>query len=86
MIDSYYKINELQTAHQLVEDLYNIYSSELEYFFSFPRKKISGVQLEILKNLQFYNELLKISIEHNHPKNEVLQEDFEYFYQKFLSI
>ncbi len=86
MIDSYYKINEMQIAHQLVEDLYNIYSSELKYFFSFPRKKISGVQLEILKNLQFYNELLKISIEYNHPKNEILQADFEYFYQKFLSI
>ena len=52
--ESYYKVNDSENAHKLVSELYNMYNSELEYFLSFPKNKIMGVQLEILKNLQFF--------------------------------
>ena len=45
---------------------------------------MGGVQLEILKNLQFYNQLVQISSENKHPNNIRIQQDFEKFYQQFL--
>ena len=49
IIECYYKINSNKTANELVTDLQKIYSSELQYYFSFPENKIQGVSMEILK-------------------------------------
>ncbi len=86
IIESYYQINSTENANQLVSDLYNIYQSELNYFFSFPSNKISGVHLEILKNLQFYNSLIEIAVENHHPEQIQIQTDFQKFYQNFLML
>ena len=45
-----------------------------------------GVQLEILKNLQFYNELLEIASENKHPDIIQIKQDFDKSYQKFLML
>jgi len=84
--NSYYAIKDSDTANKLISDLYNTYSSELEYFLSFPKNKIMGVQLEILKNMQFYNELVEIASRNQHPNIMKIQQDFEKFYQEFLML
>tara|TARA_B100001250_G_scaffold400494_2_gene411113 strand:- start:2961 stop:5963 length:3003 start_codon:yes stop_codon:yes gene_type:complete len=86
IIESYYQVNSTESANLLVSDLYNIYKSELRYFLSFPTNKINGVHLEILKNLQFYNSLIKIASENNHPDKDMMQQDFQKFYQLFSSL
>ncbi len=82
--ESYYNINDTDSANKLVSDLYNLYNSELEYFLNFPKHKIIGVQLEILKNLQFYNQLVEIASKNNHPKILEMQQNFDKHYQNFL--
>ena len=84
IIESYYEIDAREKANSLISELHKIYVSELDYFFNFPNTKISGVQLEILKNLQFYNNLLEIASKNNHPNNNKIAQDFEMFYQDFL--
>jgi len=86
IIESYYNINSFNTANTLVSELNNIYSAELEYYFSFPNNKIKGVQMELLKNLQFYNQLVEISTQNNHPDKQKIQQSFETFYRKFLML
>ena len=83
---SYYEIKDYENANQLISSLYNLYNAELDYFLSFPRHKIMGVQLEILKNLQFYNELLEIASENKHPDIIQIKQDFDKSYQKFLML
>ena len=48
---SYYEIKDYENANQLISSLYSLYNAELNYFLSFPRHKIMGVQLEILKKI-----------------------------------
>ena len=84
LVESYYQIEEFETANKLVLDLYNIYSSELDYFLSFPENKIMGVQLEIIKNLQFYNQLVELANKNMHPESTKIKQDFEKAYQNFL--
>ena len=45
-----------------------------------------GVQLEVLKNLQFYNQLVDIASKNNHPKTLEMQQNFEKHYQDFLML
>lgn len=86
IIESYYQIDAFTEANEIVDSLYKIYASELEYYFSFSENKISGVSLEILKNLQFYNQLLEICENNNHPKITTMQQDFQRFYQNYLML
>ena len=86
IVESYYEIQNLEKANTLVSELHEIYVSELDYFFGFPKTKIEGVQLEILKNLQFYNNLIEISSKYKHPNNDQIMRDFEIFYQEFLAL
>ena len=84
IIECYYKINSNNTANELVTELYKIYSSELQYYFSFPENKIQGVSMEILKNLQFYNQMIEICSENNHPDTNRFKQNFEDFYRQYL--
>ena len=84
--ESYYKINDSESGNKLVSELYNIYNSELDYFLNFPKHQIMGVQLEILKNLQFYNQLVDIASKNAHPKTLEMQQNFEKHYQDFLML
>ena len=88
MIESYYELNTTgeEKAEKLINDLYNIYGSELDYYFSFRPEKIAGVSMEILKNLQFYNQLVEISIKNNHPNSNTMQQDFQEYYRQFLTL
>ena len=86
IIESYYDIETSNRGELLVSTLYEIYKSELNYFFTFPASKIDGVQFEILKNLQFYNDLIQIALENKHPEKDVMQQDFQKFYQSFLTL
>lgn len=88
IIESYYQLDNpgKEKAQKLIDDLYNIYGSELEYYFSFPTEKIGGVSMEILKNLQFYNQLVEIAITNNHPNSNVIQQDFQEYYRQFLQL
>ncbi len=86
IIESYYKVNANTKADSIVTELYDIYKSELEYFLNFPAKKMQFIQVELVKNLQFYNNLVIISEENNHPNNRRIQQDFQRFYQQFLSL
>ena len=84
IIECYYKINSNETANELITELYKIYSSELQYYFSFPENKIQGVSMEILKNLQFYNQMIEICSENNHPDTNRFKQNFEDFYRQYL--
>ena len=84
IIESYYQLNANEKANNLTSKLANKYTSELEYYFSFPTRKINGVQLEILKNLQFFNQLVEIAQKNKHEDNNLMQQDFEKYYRKFL--
>ena len=86
IIESYYDIETSNRGELLASKLYEIYKSELNYFFTFPASKIDGVQFEILKNLQFYNDLIQIALENKHPEKDVMQQDFQKFYQSFLTL
>ncbi len=86
IVKSYYDIQEDVIANELASELYEIYTEELNYFFDFPKNKIQGVQLEILKNLQFYNDLIELTSKRGHPNQEKINQDFESFYQKFLTL
>jgi hypothetical protein len=88
MIESYYQLNDAgkEKAEKLINNLYNIYGTELEYYFSFPTEKIEGVSMEILKNLQFYNQLVEIATKNNHPNINTIQQDFQEYYREFLTL
>ncbi len=86
IVQSYYNIQDVTSANQLVESLYQIYTSELTYYFTFPERKIIGVSIEILRNLQFYNELIEIAVENNHPDAIEMKQEFEQFYRQYLML
>ena len=67
IVQSYYNIQDVTSANQLVESLYQIYTSELTYYFTFPERKIIGVSIEILRNLQFYIIWIIIEIHKMNP-------------------
>ena len=81
-----------QKANNLTLDLYNMYSAELEYYFSFSNPKKKGkinqchVENEIFKNLQFYNQLKDIAQRNNHPQHKVILADFEKFLQQWNTL
>ena len=85
IIESYYAIGD-DAADSLLTELHAIYASELEYYFSFPRTKITGVSMEIYQNLQFYNELNIIAKENNHPEKYKFEQDFQNYYRQFLTL
>ena len=84
IIKSYYNINETESANKIIDLLHTTYSSELQYYLTFPENKIIGVSMEILKNLQFYNELVEIASKNNHPKALDMKQEFEEFYRSYL--
>ena len=84
IIESYYAVNSNEKGSKLASDLAKKYTAELDYYFSFPKAKIPGVQMEILKNLQFFNQLVEISLENNHAESNIMQQNFEKFYRQFL--
>ena len=86
IIQSYYTINDIQTANQLVESLHQIYASELTYYFTFSENKIMGVSIEILRNLQFYNELIELATKNNYPSALEMKQEFEQFYRNYLML
>ena len=86
IVKSYYDINATNEGELLVSKLNEIYTSELNYFFSFSDNKKDGIYLEILKNLQFYNDLVEIATENNHPNKDLMRSDFQKFYQNFLTL
>ena len=77
-------MNSNEKGSKLASDLAKKYTAELDYYFSFPKAKIPGVQMEILKNLQFFNQLVEISLENNHAESNIMQQNFEKFYRQFL--
>ena len=86
IIESYYKINEVETADKLIIHLSQIYSSELNYYLEFKPKHIDGVVMEIYKNLQMYNQLLELAKNYKIKNIEQMQLDFQNSYQKFLQL
>ena len=91
IIESYYQINEIQTANKLVSKLSNLYYSELDYYLNFNTNKMNGVVGEIYKNLQFFNQLIEMTKSYqdysgvNATVNK-MEGDFNSCYQKFLQI
>ncbi len=84
IIKSYYNINETESANKIIDLLHTTYTSELQYYLTFPENKIIGVSMEILRNLQFYNELVEIASKNNHPKALDMKQEFEQFYRSYL--
>ena len=84
IIKSYYNINETESANKIIDLLHTTYASELQYYLTFPENKIIGVSMEILRNLQFYNELVEIASKNNHPKALDMKQEFEEFYRSYL--
>ena len=78
-------------ADQLTLDLYHMYKSELDYYFSFSKPETGNinqchVENEIFKNLQFYNQLNEIAQKNNHPESLKINSEFLNFYQKWMDI
>ena len=84
IIKSYYNINETESANKIIDLLHTTYTSELQYYLTFPENKIIGVSMEILRNLQFYNELVEIASKNNYPKALDMKQEFEEFYRSYL--
>ena len=62
------------------------FGQEIKTKPDFPNNKIKGVQMELVKNLHFYNQLVEISTQNNHPDKQKIQQSFETFYRKFLML
>ena len=86
IVESYYKIQDFEKANQLTTDIETTYNSELTYYLNFPKDKILGVQLEIIKNLQFYSQLVEIASKNKHPNAINIQQNFEKWYNEFLRL
>jgi len=86
MVQSYYDIKSTEKAESIINKLYKIYSSELNYYFLFPDEKIAGVSIEILRNLQFYNQLIEMAKTNNHPNITIMEQEFEKLYRNYLML
>ena len=87
IIQSYYTINDIQTANQLVESLRQIYASELTYYFTFFRRKQNngGVNRNITQST-VYNELIELATKNNYPSALEMKQEFEQFYRNYLML
>jgi len=86
IVQSYYDVKSTKKAESIINKLYTIYSSELNYYFLFPDEKITGVAMDILRNLQFYNQLVEMAKTNNHPNITIMEQEFEKLYRNYLKL
>ena len=86
-VEAYLNAGEEKKGMALLERLYNLYTEDLNYYFSFPRNKVSQFDNEMQQALAMVNRVSMLSGQYNNTKlAEKSRAELEKQYQMYVSL